>query len=173
MDPVVTPRLQLVPATADLVRCEIEDPRELFTELSVEPVPNWPPEALRDVLPSFYRELCEDSSLVGWLSWYWVHSSPEGRTLVGSGGFVGPPVQGKVEIGYETRAAYRRRGFATEAVDALVQWACKDSRVRTIVARVLPDNVASRRVLDACGFTAMNKLDESGMLRFERTPPTR
>lgn len=43
------------------------------------------------------------------------------RVLVGWGGFKGPPREGVVELGYAIAPAYRGRGFAGAAVEALVR----------------------------------------------------
>ncbi len=57
-----------------------------------------------------------------------------------------------VEIGYGVDKAFRGRGFATEAVGALVDWGRKREDVGAILAETLTANLPSRRVLEKCGF---------------------
>lgn len=44
----------------------------------------------------------------------------DGSSLVGSGGYKGPPRDGVVEVGYEIAPEYRNQGFAAEAKRALI-----------------------------------------------------
>jgi [ribosomal protein S5]-alanine N-acetyltransferase len=171
MQPLVTRRLRLVPATSDLIRSEIEDIGAFFRRLDVAPASDWPSEALAEILPHVLHELERDPMQVGWQAWYWICDSPSGRVLVGGGGFKGKPANGIVEIGYETRAAYRRQGFAVEAVCALVDWALIDPCVNTVVAHADAVNAASIGVLRKCGFDDVGGPDECGVLRFEVSPP--
>ena len=57
-----------------------------------------------------------------------------------------------VEIGYGVDKAFRGRGFATEAVGALVDWGREREDVGAIWAETLTANLPSRRVLEKCGF---------------------
>ena len=169
MNPITTPRLRLVPATVDLVRLEIENLNEFFRHLGVEPIPDWPSENLAGVLPFFLEQLENDPSLVGWLAWYWIHNTPEGSQLVGGGGFKGAPSNGVVEVGYETRVSWRRRGYAAEAVRSQVAWALSQSDVTRIIAETRHDNAGSIGVLRKLGFREVDPGAEPTLLRFERT----
>jgi len=167
MNPIVTPRLRLVAATAVLTDLEIEHLPQFFNQLGVEPAPDWPSDNLRDVLPFFRDQLTGNDSLVGWLSWYWILDESDGAKLVGGGGFKGPPSDGMVEIGYETRAAFRRCGIATEAVSAQVNWALAHADVNLVVAETREDNEASIGVLEKTGFKRAGSPSESGLYRYE------
>lgn len=57
-----------------------------------------------------------------------------------------------VEIGYGVDKAFRGRGFATEAVGALVDWGREREDVDAIWAETLTANLPSRRVLEKSGF---------------------
>ncbi len=50
---------------------------------------------------------------------------------------------GALEFGYEITAAYRRRGFAMEAIRALMQWAHEAHGVLRFVVSISPDNEPS------------------------------
>lgn len=168
MNPITTARLQLVPATADLVRCEIDNRGEFFRQLGVKPVPNWPSENLADVLPFFLEQLENDPSLAGWLAWYWILNTSDRGHLVGGGGFKGAPVDGKVEIGFETRLSFRRIGIATEAAGAQVTWALGQPDVSSVMAKTNTNNRASIAVLRKLGFVPMSPGSEADILHFER-----
>jgi len=166
MDPIRTPRLELIPATAGLVRAEIEDSAHFFERLGVAAADDWPSETLKDVLP-FFLDALQDPANVGWLAWYWIDRDE--NAIVGGGGFKGQPSDdGTAEIGYETRPAYRRRGYASEAVAALAQWALSQPGVRRVFAETKSDNIESIGVLNATGFVEAEPGSEPGLVGFER-----
>ena len=77
------------------------------------------------------------------------------RTLVGWGGFKGPPgADGVVEIGYAIAPAWEGRGVATAAAGALVAEAWAAPAVRAVTAHTLTgaDGAGSVRVLEKLDF---------------------
>jgi len=75
------------------------------------------------------------------------------RTLVGWGGFKGPPDDaGAVEIGYAIASTWEGRGVATAAAGALVDEAWATPEVRAVAAHTLIGAGASVRVLEKLGF---------------------
>jgi ribosomal-protein-alanine N-acetyltransferase len=85
----------------------------------------------------------------------------------------GPDPAGEAEIGYGLAAPYRGRGLGAEAVGALVDWCLAQPGVDRLTARVLPGNVASRRVLERLDFLEAGS--EDGQVRYVRnnvTPPS-
>jgi RimJ/RimL family protein N-acetyltransferase len=73
--------------------------------------------------------------------------------VIGDIGFHGPPDDaGMIEIGYSVIPDRRRHGYATEAADALVEWALSQPGVHLIVAGCDPDNLPSIRTLERIGF---------------------
>jgi ribosomal-protein-alanine N-acetyltransferase len=83
----------------------------------------------------------------------WVIVERDSGTVVGDAGFHGPPDdRGTIEIGYFVVPGRRRRGYATEAAGALVEWATAQPPVRSIVAGCARDNVPSICTLERVGF---------------------
>jgi ribosomal-protein-alanine N-acetyltransferase len=85
-----------------------------------------------------------------------------------------PDDQGRVEIGYDIVAGERRKGYAREAIHALLDWAWATNRARTCVASVSPGNAPSLAVIDAFGFRRVGEqIDEIDGLEwvFERPSP--
>lgn len=84
---------------------------------------------------------------------YWLLILKSENHSAGVCGFKGPPnIEGAVEIGYGTHPHDRNRGYMTEAVCALVDWAFETPVVERVIAETLINNPASRRVLEKCGF---------------------
>jgi [ribosomal protein S5]-alanine N-acetyltransferase len=94
--------------------------------------------------------------------------------VVGGIGFFGPPLDAEVEIGYGIVPSRQGRGYATEALLAMIAMAWADARVRTVVAGTDPGNVASQRVLEKAGFRRIaGRITASGEFRYELTRPAR
>lgn len=93
---------------------------------------------------------------------------------VGDCGYKGPPDhEGCVEIAYGVSPERRGRGYATEAAAALVAFAFAQEGVRLVRAHTLPENGASPRVLEKCGFVRVGEVvdpDDGLVWRWERGP---
>ncbi|MBA3944750.1 MAG: GNAT family N-acetyltransferase [Herpetosiphonaceae bacterium] len=166
---LLTARMRLVPATVELAQAEIEDRAALATLLQASIPVSWPPEMLADALPFFLRQLEASPHHVGWITWYGVlrDSGSEPDTLVASSGFMGPPQDGTVEIGYSVLPEYQRQGLATEMVEGLVGWALAHAAVRRVVAEIHSDNTPSLQLVCKLGFAEIGAGSEPGYLRFE------
>lgn len=95
--------------------------------------------------------------------WYaiWLIETMDGLR-VGDLCFKGLLADGSVEIGYGILTEYQGRGYATEAVGASVEWALTQPGVNRVEAETDPDNRASQRVLEKCGFRATGVIGEEG-----------
>lgn len=83
--------------------------------------------------------------------------------------FKGLHADGTVEIGYGILEKYQGQGCATEAVDAVTAWALRQPFVSRVEAETEPNNRASRRVLEKCGFYPSGVTGEEGP-RYFREP---
>ncbi len=160
---IQTRRLTLVPATVALARAEISDHAEFARLLGAIVPDNWPPDLAADVLPLFLERMEAAPDRVGWFSWYGlirdVGAGPRAPStappvLGAGGGFIGPPSEGEVKIGYSVLPQFQGRGYATEMVGALVRWAFAQPDVAHIAAETEWANPASVAVLAKLGFTA-------------------
>lgn len=86
--------------------------------------------------------------------WYapWRMALKNGADYIGDLGFKSPVKDHSVEIGYGIRPEYEGKGYTTEAVQAMTQWAFGQKDVVFVEAETAPDNRASQRVLEKCGF---------------------
>ena len=106
----------------------------------------------------------------------WIHGftlvQQADNAVVGSCGFKGPPTtEGVVEIAYGINPDYQGRGYATEAVQALVSYAFSNSKVRVVRAHTLTEANASTRVLTKCGFRRIGEVidpDDGLVWRWEK-----
>ena len=95
--------------------------------------------------------------------WYamWMIELKDG-THIGDLCFKGLEPNGVAEIGYGILEEYQGQGYATEAVQAVIDWAFQHPNVTALEAETAPDNTASKRVLEKCGFIANGKIGEEG-----------
>lgn len=165
-DVIVTERLELRPVTAAVVRADIAGPDELGAALGAAVPEGWPPPLVADALPHMAEFLEHHPELAPWGARYWISRVTGAPVLVGMGGFKGAPAAGGAELGYSVVEAFQRRGYATEAVAAMVAWALGRG-VELVVAHTLPALTASIKVLQRNGFTLVGDGDEPGTIRFE------
>jgi ribosomal-protein-alanine N-acetyltransferase len=120
----------------------------------------WPQPDLLDVLP-LQAAAPPGEECFG----VWVMIERDSGSVVGDIGFVGPPDEsGSVEVGYSVIPDRRRRGYATEAARAIVEWALSQPGVEMIVAGCDSDNAPSIRTLERLGF---RRTDEAnGQIRW-------
>lgn len=91
--------------------------------------------------------------------------------VIGTIGFFGPPdAEGLVMVGYGLVEQARQRGYATEALRALVGYALVHRDVRQLAADCDLENVASHRVLLKAGFDRAETTDTAQWFRL--TTPT-
>jgi [ribosomal protein S5]-alanine N-acetyltransferase len=95
----------------------------------------------------------------------------DGNIVVGGVGFFGPPQDGEVEIGYGIVPSRKRRGYATEAVQAMVADVLQVDGVQTVTANVDLDNPASIRVLEKSGLTLCAQNQEQATYHIRRPRP--
>ena len=173
-------RIEFIPATAELIRLEINAPQALEQRLHAAIPAGWPPESVRHALEFFAAQRDAAPNDDVWGIYYWiandvnaegiVDSTGAARTLVGSGGFTGRPnANGIVEIGYGTLDIFQNRGYASEAARALAEFALTHSGVTQVIADVVPANAGSVRVLQKSGFAEIGEGEEAGTVRFAKT----
>lgn len=78
-----------------------------------------------------------------------------------------PNELGEIEIGYGTYAAEQGKGYMTEAVGGLIQWARQQASVKAIVAGTDKTNIASYTILQKNGFIRSGETETGFTWRLE------
>jgi [ribosomal protein S5]-alanine N-acetyltransferase len=154
---VETKNLKLVPQTREDVRAYIEQ---------------MPPHEKASVSPAWLALLNGSSSIDPWIHGFGIVHRTTGSDI-GKCGFKGPPdADGVVEIAYGVSPEHEGKGYATEAAEALTNYAFDSGVVRLVRAHTLPERNASARVLTKCGFQLVGEAmdPEDGLVwRWERS----
>ena len=81
--------------------------------------------------------------------------------FVGRGGF--GPINGEVEVGYLLHKKYWGKGYATEALSALLEWAKQNIKTEYIIALTPLAHIASQRVIQKCGMKNYRQAEAYGV----------
>lgn len=149
-----TEHLILYPLTETLIQQILKDE---VTEYSTK---EWLTEDNRTLLTWMKEELYLFlPPKIGFTSWIFIEK--ETNQVIGDGGYKGNPnSSGEVEIGYEIIESKRRKGYATEAIDALLDWAVTQPEIKSIIAKCHKENLPSRNLLEKLQFVAVGHEDE-------------
>ena len=86
-------------------------------------------------------------------STYWGLELKQTGKLVGTGGFHRwERVKCEAEIAYELLPQFWRRGFASQALRAMIEYGFEQMELQKIIANVNPKNFGSRRILEKFHF---------------------
>jgi RimJ/RimL family protein N-acetyltransferase len=110
------------------------------------------------------EQVIQDPASAAWVTG--VIWAEDERVAVGRAGYHGPPDEaGMVEIGYAVDPAYRRRGYARAALEALLARATREPLVKVVRATISPDNTASYALVAQYGFSRTGEQwdDEDGL----------
>jgi RimJ/RimL family protein N-acetyltransferase len=106
---------------------------------------------------------------------YWAIEEKSSRAFIGELGFADyrrgiPEIDGAPELGWALASPYHGKGYATEAVQAVVGWGDVHFDAARTVCIITPENVASVRVAEKCGFKRFADTTFNGVatMMFER-----
>lgn len=141
---IQTDRLELVSISPAFLDAVLGGRRADAEEIAGFELPgDWPDERDRRLLRRRRDEMRQDPGSQEWLLRAMIQVA-EDRPMIGHIGFHGPPeTVGRAELGYTVRAKHRRRGYASEAARALMDWAARAHDVRRFFVAIALDNAAS------------------------------
>lgn len=136
---IETSRLKLIPCTKESIQI-----------IDIQNYDNGPE------VQNHLKELEKDPTLLTWGSWLVIRKSDD--LIIGDVGFKGKPNSKKeVEVGYGLLNQYWNMGYATEAVEGLVQWAFRTGKVNKVKAETELSNTGSIRVLEKANMKKMKE----------------
>ncbi|MBU3191843.1 GNAT family N-acetyltransferase [Clostridium bowmanii] len=151
-----TERLILIPMSLDITNSLIEESTTVIEKLGLKADSNWPTEDTKDILPMVKRALEKSIIPTGFGCWMIVKKAT--MKIIGDIGFKGQPDEKKeLEIGYGLVEKESGKGFATEALREILDWALSQKNVNIIKADCLINNLPSIHVLEKVGMKETNR----------------
>jgi RimJ/RimL family protein N-acetyltransferase len=145
---IETEDLKLIPCELAHFEAILHDPKRLEQMLGVSIADEWV--TFPEAIPYGYEYLKANPDALGWWMYLFVHAAD--KILIGLGGFKGRPDEsGMVEIGYSIAPAYRNRGLARAAAQAMIDYAFSHRQVSAVDAHTLAQTNPSTRVLEKVG----------------------
>lgn len=148
--PIVTPRLVIAPVrpgTGDELFEATEESRESLSRwMEWEKETKTSDDSEEHLRRSYARYILRED--------FTLHARErDSESLVVFTGFHRPKWEiGEVEIGYWVRQSAQRKGYASEATNALIRYAFKAMSVNRVCIGCAEGNEASRRVIEKMGF---------------------
>ena len=167
---LVAGNLHLVAITEEMLRAdERRDRSALSALIDAKLTAEWPPVDWEPHVFTFiFRQFQESPHTHGWHRYMVLHERfGLKRTLVGSIGAF-PKHFGDVEMGYSTLPEFQRRGFATAAAQAMVEFLFSLEAVRSVSAQTYRHLPESIKVMERCGLTYDGDGDERDTIRYRR-----
>lgn len=159
---IETKRLLLCPLSARQMRLWLSDlpalEREWDCHYEGEPVEG----TFREIVQQQWKITSMDERNYLFHS-FWLLLRKADRTVVGAADFKAPPnARGEVEIGYGLGGAHERRGYMTEAVDALCDWALQREDVESVCRNGTQETALHKMSCGVAGLCWSTKAPPSG-----------
>ena len=157
MDIIHSPRLELIALSPNFLDASLRDDLESASRfIGLDVPPEWL--EAKWLMEMRLAKLRGDPALEPWL--LRAIGLRETKTMIGFIGFHTLPgadylnlyAPGSVEFGYTIFPDQRGKGYASEAAEALMDWATREHDVRHFVVSISPTNGASLRIAQKFGF---------------------
>ncbi|CAH0994549.1 hypothetical protein EMA8858_00659 [Emticicia aquatica] len=159
---IETERLTLMPLTYEQLLKYIKADNSLEIELNLNKTSRTIPPELKEALEVAIIPNVADFNKNYLYSTLWTLILKEQNKMVGDLCFMGEPnIDGEIEIGYGTYPTFQRKGYMTEAVGGMLEWAKNQPNVLKVLASTEKINTSSHSILRKNNFA---QIGESGTI---------
>ena len=168
MDTIHSPRLELISLSPDFLEACLRDDLESASRMiGLSLPPEWL--EMKWLMELRLKQIRANPALELWV--LRAIGLRETRTMIGHIGFHTLPgaeylksyAPGSVEFGYSIFPDHRRMGYASEAAQALMDWAAREHHVTQFIVSISPANEPSLRLAKKFGFRKVGSTtDEQG-----------
>jgi len=145
---IKTERLILKPLTYNQLLKYIKADNSLEAELNLNETSRTISPELKEALEQTILPSVADTTKDYLYSTLWTAISKDDNKMVGDICIVGEPnSDGEIEIGYGTYDEFQKKGFMTEAVSGIIEWAKTRTKVFSILASTEKENIGSFTIL--------------------------
>ena len=165
---IETERLILRPLTYEQLVKYIKCDNSLEKELKLNETSRTISPELKEAFEQTILPNVADRSKNYLYSTLWTAISKTENKMVGDLCIVGEPNNdGEIEIGYGTYDEFKNKGFMTEIVRGIIEWAKTQPKVKSIVASTDKTNPASYKVLEKNNFIKIGETEILGNWKLE------
>lgn len=155
---IETERLILKPLTYEQLVKYIKCDNSLEIELNLNKTSRTISSELKKAFEQTILPNVADKSKNYLYSTLWTAISKIDNKMVGDLCIVGEPsADGEIEIGYGTYDQFQNKGFMTEALSGMIEWAKNQPEIKAIIASTDKTNTASFKVLEKNNFITVGK----------------
>ncbi len=148
-----TKRLKIIPLELKYFKMLLENVEETEKMLNLSISGEKMESYVKEAMESLYKKALENQENYIWFT-NWQIILKEENISIGSACFKNNPnLFGEVEIGYGINEKYRNKGFMTEAVKKMCEWAFEQPNVLSVIAETELTNIASHKVLQKAGMS--------------------
>ncbi|MEL7241931.1 MAG: GNAT family N-acetyltransferase [Cyanobacteria bacterium J06573_2] len=97
----------------------------------------------------------------------WGIALKEDNYLIGSCGFTWIQELNAAEVGYELASQFWQQGIMSEALNAILKYGFESKGLEFIIAEIMLNNLASRKLLQKLGFQSQKVLEKHGFWKGE------
>ncbi len=165
---IQTERLRLLPLTHDQLQQYLRTDHSLEEALQVMPIDLViSPELKEAIEQAFLPNTANPEKNYLFCTLWTIILKAENRMIADLCIVDEPNENGEIEIGYGTYAAEQGKGYMTEAVGGIIEWAKQQPAVKTIVAGTDKTNIASYTILQKTGFVRSGETETGFTWRLE------
>jgi RimJ/RimL family protein N-acetyltransferase len=163
--PLTAARLRLVPIPHSCTIVKPEEREPIARAVAARVPESWPVENYDQEMLDWVRATLEKNPDEEYGAYYIVIDDPE-PTVIGTAGSQPPDDDGAVVAGYSVLPEFRRRGYASESLMAIIDFARRDPRAKAIVAFTFPHLIPSIKTMEKCGLRFTGAGAEEGTIRY-------
>jgi [ribosomal protein S5]-alanine N-acetyltransferase len=157
---IETERLILRPLTYEQLLKYTRCDNSLETEFNLNETSRTISVELKEALEQTILPNVADKSKNYLYSTIWTAISKAENKMVGDLCICGEPnADGEIEIGYGTYDEFQNKGFMTEIVREIIEWARKQTKVKSVIASTDKTNIASFKVLEKNMFVKIGETE--------------
>jgi len=165
---IETQRLILKPLSYNELIKHIRFPNELAEDLGLIPSKSLIEKEVLDAILNDLLPNLSDSTKDSLFYTMWIMIEKNINAIIGGICFHGEPNEnGEVEIGYGTDKDYQNKGYMTETIFGLIQWAKNNNRIQAIKAETDKTNIASILVLEKNNFELIEQNDSFVIMKLK------
>jgi ribosomal-protein-alanine N-acetyltransferase len=144
-------RIDILPLNAADLSLAIENYTELQRQLGLNVISSELDDDMQYAMTIRLKKVRQDPDHYLWLT-HWAIIQREEQGIIGFIILKGcPNEKGEVIIGYEIDEKYRRKGYATEALQTINTWILSHPQAIYVIADTEKDNIASHHLLEHLG----------------------